>query len=497
MEDFSSDRLVAFAEGAGLQESSGAPVPPAAACRVVLVVAGDAALMRGLEGGLARRGYVLRGARDASSVLVALERESPDGIVLDLADAAAPDAARLLRQIRHADDAVPLIVVASPTARRATLIADAIGVGAFVLAPPVAAQAVHAAFERAFVEQRRASALAYYRRREAQRAGLEQLVGESIPMLRLKTQLRLLLDAEAQSRWAPAVLLHGDSGTGKGAVARALHFDGARRDRPFVRVDVADLAAPEAEVRLFGRERSAHDGALPGAPERRRAGLVDAADGGTLFISDLAAMAPPLQRRFVRLLEQGALQRVGGAREVPVDVRVVAATRCAPEALVRAGRLHPELHRRLAAVPLQLVPLRERGDDMWLLTHRFVGGTAERHGLAPPGLSGAARDLLAHHLWPGNVRELRHALERAVLLQAEGTIDTAHLALAPAPRPAPAPPPLPQELNLHRLEHEALTKALQRAYGNVSQAARLLGISRDTMRYRIARHALAGPRGLR
>jgi two-component system, NtrC family, response regulator AtoC len=256
-----------------------------------------------------------------------------------------------------------------------------------------------------------------------------------------------------------------------------------------VRVNVEDLAAPEAEMRLFGHER----GAVTGPPGWRREGLVAAADGGTLFISDLGAMSLPLQRRLARLLEQGALRRVGGVRDVPVDVRVIAATRCRPEALLRAGRLRPELHRRLAAAPLQLVPLRERGDDMWLLAHRFVEGTAERHGLAAPRLSGAACAVLAHHLWPGNVRELRHALERAVLVQPDGTIDSAHLAFAAAPRPAPPSP----ELNLQRLEREALSQALLRTYGNVSQAARLLGISRDTMRYRIARHALPGTSAMR
>lgn len=456
---------------------------------VLLVVGSDPELAGGLERGLARRGYALRAARDGTSALVALQQERPDGVVLDLANAAVPDSVRLLRRFRDIDATAPVIALASPMAGPATLTADAIRAGAFVLSSPVVPEVVHAAFQKALGEQRQADTLAYYRRREAKRAGLEQLLGESIPMLRLKTQMRLLLDAEVRCGEAPAVLLQGDSGTGKGEVARALHFDGVRRNRPFVRVDVEDLAAPEAEARLFGRERGA------GAPERRL-GLVEAADGGTLFISDLGTMAPPMQSRLVRLLEHGMLQRVGGTREVPVDVRVVAATRCPPEALTRAGRLRPELHRCLAGVPLQLAPLRERGDDMWLLAHCFVKATAECRGLTPPRLSGAARELMAFHPWPDNVRELRHALERAMLMQPDGTIDSAHLEFAPAPRPAP-PPPAPTELNLHRLEREALAQALQRAYGNVSQAARLLGISRDTMRYRIARHALDTPRAMR
>ncbi|MCL4696591.1 MAG: sigma 54-interacting transcriptional regulator [Burkholderiaceae bacterium] len=453
----------------------------------VLVVGRDSALVRGLERGLAGRGYALRAARDGASALVALQQDRPDGIVVDLVNGAAPDGVRLLRRMREIDATVPVLALAPPLAVRDTLTAGAIRAGAFVLGA-AAAEVVHAAFQKALGEQRQADTLAYYRRREAKRAGVGQLVGESIPMLRLKTQLRLLLDAEARSREAPSVLLLGASGTGKGEVARALHFDGARRDQPFVRVDVEDLTAPGAETRLFGRERGAD------APARRQ-GLVEAADGGTLFISDLGAMPPALQARLLRLLQQGVMQRVHGTREVPVDVRIVAATRSQPEVLLQAGRLRPDLHRRLAGVPLQLAPLRERGDDLWLLAHCFVKGVAERRGLAPPRLSSAVRETMAVHPWPGNVRELRHALERAVLVQPGGTIDSAHLEFAPPPRPAPPPPP--PELNLHHLEREALAQALRRAYGNVSQAARLLGISRDTMRYRIARHALAGTRAAR
>jgi two-component system, NtrC family, response regulator AtoC len=222
------------------------------------------------------------------------------------------------------------------------------------------------------------------------------------------------------------------------------------------------------------------------------------ADGGTLFISEVGALAPALQLRLVELLEHAAVRRMGGTREVPVDVRVVAATRHLPGTLVRAGRLLPELYRRFADSPLELVPLRERGDDLWLLAHRFTKWQAERHGFAPPDLNGEARSMLARHAWPGNVRELRHALERAVLVQSGGIIDGRDIALTPSMSTLPAPQPAPDR-SLLELERDALTRALGRAYGNVSQAARLLGISRDTMRYRIAKHELerAQPDGAR
>ncbi len=485
MEELWSEPSVVIDEG--VSEMRSQPLASVSTSRrwLILVVGSDQALVRGLE----RCGYSPRTAIDGASAIVALQQDRPDGVVLDLMNAAASDSLALLRRVRDIDPTLPVVALASPVAGQGRLTADAIRAGACVLAPPVAPEVVHAALQRVLGEQRQADVLAYYRRREAKRAGLEQLLGKSVPMLRLKTQLRLMLDEEARCSEAPAVLLQGDSGTGKEEAARALHFDGARRDRPFVRVDADDLAVPDAEARLFGREC---DDSAP----QRSLGLVEAADGGTLFIGDLATMALPLQGRISRLLERGAMQRVGGAREVPVDVRIIAATRCPPETLLRAGQLSPELHRRLAEVPLKLVPLRERGDDLWLLADCFVKRAAERCGLTPPRLSSAARALLAYHPWPGNVRELRHALERAVLVQPDGTIDSAHMALAPAPRPAP-PLPVQPELSLHRLEREALAQALQCAYGNVTKAARLLGVSRDTMRYRIAKHALDAPRATR
>jgi two-component system response regulator AtoC len=483
MEDWCSGPSVAIDEG--VPEMRAQPSVSASPRWLILVVGSNATLARGLG----RCGYSTCTARDSASAVVALRQDRPDGVVLDLANAAASDGVTLLRRVRDIDAKLPVVVLTSAFAGQSTFTADAIRGGAFVLASPAAPEVVHAALQRLLGEQRQADVLACCRTREAERAGLGQLLGECVPMLRLKTQLRLLLDAQARCGDAPAVLLQGESGTGKEEVARALHFDGARRDRPFVRIDADELAAPDAEARLFGRERGA--GAL-----QRRLGLVEAADGGTLFIGDLATMAPALQCRIVQLLERGTMQRVGAMREVPVDVHVIAATRSSPEALLRAGQLRPDLHRRLPGVPLQLVPLRERGDDLWLLAHCFLERAAARCGVAPPRLSGAARALLALQPWPGNVRELRHALERAVLLQPDATIDSVHLAFAPAPRAAPSPSAVP-ELNLHGLEREALAQALQRAYGNVTKAARLLGISRDTMRYRIAKHALGAPRATR
>lgn len=451
----------------------------------ILVVAGDSALVRDFE----QLGYATRVARDGTSAIVALQQDRPDGVILNLTNVAAPDGVALLRRVRAIDAAMPVVAFASPAAGHGAIAAEFIRTGVFLMCSSEAPELIHAAFQRALSERRQADVLTYYRQRDAKRSGLEQLIGESVAMLRLKTQLRLLLDAEARRSKASAVLLQGDSGTGKEAVARALHVDGARRDCAFVRVDADDMVTPEAEARLFGRERG-------GDTLQRQVGLIEAADGGTVFIDDVGSLSLTLQSRISRLLEQGTLRRVGGARDVPVDVRVVAATRCPVEALLRSGRLSLELHRRLAEVALQLVPLRERGDDVWLLADWFVTRASKRFGMAPSRLSSAARSLLASHHWPGNVRELRQSLERAVLLQADGVIDSVHLAFASAP-PQARSLPAPSELSLHRLEREALAQALQRAYGNVTKAAQMLGVSRDTMRYRIAKHELGGARALR
>jgi two-component system, NtrC family, response regulator AtoC len=437
---------------AAVEATQPQPAARAAACGCrgsVLVVSHDEVLTHDLQRVLEREGYQLLRAAAGAAALPGTPR--PDVIVLDLAAVRSGDWLSSLRRT----GAAPMIAVMAPGHSAAAQ--DAIAAGAQLLVRPVTAAAVLALLDRALAEQRRDQQLAYYHQRLAQRSGLGRLIGESPPMLRLKAQLRLLLDNETAAAPARLLLLHGEGGSGRQHVARALHFDGRRRDAPFV---------------CFGGEPT----------------QLEVAAGGTLYIPEIAQLRLDAQQQLLDLLETGLLCRAGVAGPLEIDVRIVAASRFSRDELARGGALRSELLRHSGAGVLHLPPLRERGDDVRLLARHFVAVQAERHGTPPPALGRSALAALARHAWPGNVRELRLAMQRALLLPHAGAIDSTHLWLTPGRRgkDVEAAP----DLELRQLECDALTRALERARGNVSRAARLLGVSRDTMRYRVAKHAL-------
>jgi two-component system, NtrC family, response regulator AtoC len=268
----------------------------------------------------------------------------------------------------------------------------------------------------------------------------------------------------------------------------------ARHDKPFVELNCAAIPAQLLESEMFGHER----GAFTDAREKKL-GLVETAEGGTLFLDEIGDMDITLQSKLLKLLEEKVIRRVGSVREQSVDVRIVAATHRPLEELVREGRFRADLYYRLCVVQLHLPALRERGQDILTLAQHFLRSHAVRYGKPVPTLTGAAQTALLNHPWPGNVRELRNVLEQAVLLGVGAVIDAQHLALSnPLPTRGSAVAPLlgspaaaNSPLTLTELERAALVEALQQTGWNVSRAARLLGITRDTLRYRIDKHGLS------
>jgi DNA-binding NtrC family response regulator len=356
------------------------------------------------------------------------------------------------------------------------------------LTKPVALSKLVMLLDRATAEAQKDSELAYHRRRDGEGADLATLTGQSPGMQSLRATIRQLLQAEARLKDgdAPAVLVRGETGTGKELVARALHFNGPRRDKPFVELNCAALPAQLLESELFGHER----GAFTDARERKL-GLVETADGGTLFLDEIGDMEPGLQAKLLKLLEERTVRRLGSVREQHVNVRIVAATHRSLDDLVREGSFRADLFFRLRVVQLELPPLRDRGDDILLLARNFIAHHAARYGRPPPRLAADAEQALRRHGWPGNVRELRNLIEQAVLLCRGDTLELADLNLRAQPAAAPpvAEPAAPR--TLPELEREALVQALMQTSWNVSRAARELGISRDTLRYRIDKHNLA------
>jgi two-component system, NtrC family, response regulator AtoC len=450
----------------------------------VLIVDDEAVLAKNMAIYLQRQGFDVQCAGSAEEGLACLASFRPDAVVLDF-NLPGIDGLEMLARLRALEPALAVIMVTGHGS--VELAVDAMKAGALdFLTKPVPLAKLRLLLERAAGAARRDSALDYYQRRDAEPAALDALTGESAGMLRLKAMLRQLLEAEARLTDGPppAVLVRGETGTGKELVARALHFGGPRRARPFVELNCAALPVQLLESELFGHER----GAFTDARERKL-GLVETAEGGTLFLDEIGDMDPALQAKLLKLLEERTVRRLGSVREQRVDVRIVAATHRPLDQLVREGRFRADLYFRLRVVQLELPPLRERGDDVMLLARSFLVAHAQRYGRPLPALTAAAEQLLRGHTWPGNVRELRNLLEQAVLLGRGPTLDRADLApWSDAKPPEPLPP---AAATLPALERQALVQALERSGGNISQAARELGISRDTLRYRIDKHGLS------
>jgi two-component system, NtrC family, response regulator HydG len=271
------------------------------------------------------------------------------------------------------------------------------------------------------------------------------------------------------------LLIGGETGTGKELLARALHDGGPRAAEPFVAVNCAAIPEQLLESELFGHERGAFTDA-----HRTKPGLFEEADAGTLFLDEIGHLPLSLQGKLLRTLDDRKVRRVGGTQSREVNVRIIAATHVDLAAAVRERRFREDLFYRLNVVPLVLPPLRDRGDDVVLLAEAFASQLAARYGLPVPRITPGVRDVLKRHNWPGNVRELRHAVERALLLSAPGTLDPGTLA-PPTGKPVArvrADGTIPFPATLTVIQHAAARAAVDRNGGNKSAAARQLGVSR-------------------
>ncbi|MBI5067651.1 MAG: sigma 54-interacting transcriptional regulator [Deltaproteobacteria bacterium] len=308
-------------------------------------------------------------------------------------------------------------------------------------------------------------------------ASLEQPL---VPVAESEAMRRLLEAADDVAATPTTVLLLGESGTGKELVARYLHARSGRPG-PWVAVNCAALPAELLESELFGHER----GAFTGATERR-AGRFEQAHGGTLLLDEISELPLSLQAKLLRALQEREIDRVGGQKPVPVDVRVVATSNRDLGEMVRRGHFRADLFYRLDVFPLTVPALRERPEDLPALALALLGEAAATMGREAPPLSAAALEALRRHSFPGNVRELRNLVERALVRSRGRAVEPSHLGLAPADRtPEAAPSSLELPLDLATLERMAIAEALRRVNGNRTHAARLLGIGLRTLRNKL------------
>jgi len=327
--------------------------------------------------------------------------------------------------------------------------------------------------------------------------GGTDLLGKSPAMQEVRQLVELVAQAGAGHE-APTVILTGETGTGKGVIARALHARSVRAGAPFVEVNCTAIPDSLLEAELFGYERGTFTDA-----KTAKVGLFEAATGGTLFLDEIGYLKPELQVKLLNVIEEKRVRRLGSTQERPLNVWILAATNKPLEQAVAEGTFREDLYFRLTVMPIALPPLRQRGEDVLLLAEHFLQRFARRYQRPLPHLTADARAALLRYAWPGNVRELAHVIERAVLLARAEVIQEDMLALhkagtgdAPLPiRNAGGEGPdieFPSHgLVLEEVEKALIKKALARVQGNASQAARLLGISRNTLRYRMEKYGLS------
>ena len=327
------------------------------------------------------------------------------------------------------------------------------------------------------------------RRADEHRRGQESELVFGPSLATVKEQLMRITTADRRlGENLPPVLIEGETGTGKTAFARWIHRNGPRADQPLVELNCSALPESLAEAELFGHERGAFTDAKAG-----RIGLMEAADGGTLFLDELPSLALGLQAKLLTAIEDRKLRRVGASRSLPVDVRIIAATNADLAALATAGRFRADLMHRLDLFRVRLPPLRERGEDIITLAEELLARVCRRYGQKKPAIPAAGRRRLLAHRWPGNVRELAHEIERAVVLGGDEALSFAHLAAAPVDgnvardggilRPDFVFPE--SGFSMEAAIDEIVLRAVRQANDNVSGAARLLGVSRDVVRYRL------------
>lgn len=452
----------------------------------VLVVDDEENMVHFLTKLLAREGYEVKGVLSGTEALECIKDTAYDLVLCDLKLPGA-DGMEVLKAVREAlPETVVVMITAYGTIPSAI---EAMRAGAYdYVTKPFRAHEILAVVDKGLERIRLRREVEYLRKVVEQRFGFGGFVGKSKPMQAVYTQIEKV----ATSRGT--VLIQGESGTGKELVAKAIHYASPRKSGPFVVIDCGAIPEQLQESELFGHVKGAFTGAIA-----TRRGLFEEAQHGTVFLDDVTDLPLGLQAKLLRALQEGEIRRVGDSRMIRVDVRVIAATNRDLEEEVRQGTFREDLYYRLNVFPIRLPPLRDRREDIPLLAEHFLARVAEEEKASPKRLSPDALRVLMNYSWPGNVRELRHALERAALLSEGELIDERdlppHLTLprgeltVALPEDALTIPETTARI-VHEVERELIRRALARTANNRTEAARLLGLSRRALLYKLKEYGL-------
>ena len=425
--------------------------------------------------------YEVLDAPDGPQALEVLRAAQVDLVLLDIR-LPEMDGIEVLERIKAIDEGLEVILVtAVKTVRTAVA---AMKLGAFdYLTKPFEEDELLALCNRALEKRSLEREVTFLRGELARTRDFEEIVGTHAAMQKL---FRL---TEQVARTTATVLITGESGTGKELIARAIHRQGPRRDRPFVAVNPAAVAESLIESELFGHEKGAFTGAY-----QRKLGKFELAQGGTLFLDEIGTLKAELQAKLLRVLQEREIERVGGTRPVKIDVRVIAATNVDVKQAVARGAFREDLYYRLNVVPIEVPPLRERIEDLPLLVEHFVRQYGQQFGKRVQGLSREALRALSLYRWPGNVRELQNVVERCVVLAEGPQIELNDLpldVLIPDHRiRVRKANRLPLKDATEAFEHQIVLRVLERVKGNTSEAARILGVHRNSLNRLLERWGL-------
>ncbi|HEV2329414.1 MAG TPA: sigma-54 dependent transcriptional regulator [Verrucomicrobiae bacterium] len=450
------------------------PLPP------VLVVDDERNMRRTLEHVLIGEGYAARVAESAEEALGLMANVEFFMVITD-ARLGGMSGYELLKEIHQRKPELPVLMLTAYATPK--LAVEAIRAGAIdYLSKPFAPEELLHAIARCAERYRLLRENSVLRLRTDQVVTLDQIVGESEKIRELRKLIQTVAQTDAR------VLILGESGTGKELVAGALHGLSQRRSLNYIRINCAAIPETLLESELFGHERGAFTGAI-----KQKAGRVEEADGGTIFLDEIADMSKPLQAKLLRFLEDGTFTRVGGTQELRVNVRLIAATNRDIAAAITEGQFREDLFHRLNVVQFNLPPLRERGDDVVILAEHFLRLFQTSMNKSLRAISPAARQKLLAHRWPGNIRELRNAIERALILETSRELQASSLPdfqvelRLQKNQPVQVAPDESLDDALARIERELISDALDQHNSSLTRAADRLKLTRHSLRYRMQR----------
>jgi two-component system response regulator AtoC len=445
-------------------------------------------------------GYRVIEADSGEPALKLAQHESPDLVLLDVR---MPDLTgiEVLDQLKKSGDARAVIMITADPQLDDVKAALKLGAYDFV-GKPVDFDELHVTIKNALEATTLRAEVQTLRGEVRRDAGYNSVVSASPKMTELMNFVRKVASSEATT-----ILIQGESGTGKDLIAKAIHYESSRHEKPFVAINCSAIPETLMEAELFGHEK----GAFTDAKQMKK-GLFEAADGGTLFLDEIGELSPLLQAKLLRVLEDQVIRRVGGIRDMQVDVRVIAASNRDLEKAVRDGQFRQDLYYRLAIIAIFIPPLRDRKEDILPLVDFFIDRYNRRFKKSIRGITDETRRLIVSHNWPGNVRELKNTIERGMILEDEPFLRPVYLPFSVGESggrtvfertsPADGGQTLPNGRALPRLyipeggtsleevERHMVELAMRQANGNQTHAAKLLDISRDALRYKLKKFGL-------